>query len=102
MHRQTLFAITYNSDSTEGRGPTLTLGYAKSQELAVQIVTDPRFKKYSVWGVHSAIDAVKYNVKETELIIFETVDEAYVIPDEQTRQRALEKLTAEERRVLGL
>lgn len=102
MHRQTLFAITYNSDSTEGRGHTLTLGYAKSQELAVQIVTDPRFKQYCVWGVHSPTDAVKYNVRETDLVIFDTVDEAYVIPDEWTRQKALEKLTAEERRVLGL
>lgn len=102
MLRQTLFAITYNSDSTEGRGHTLILGYAKSQELAVQIVTDPRFSQYCVWGVHSPSDAVKYNVKETELTIFESVEEAYVIRDEWTRQKALEKLTAEERRVLGL
>lgn len=102
MITQELFAITYNSDSTEGRGHTVTLGYAKSKKLAEEIVSDPRFGRFCVMGVHHAPDCRKYNVDEKTILIFESVDEPFDLEKQKLREQALKKLSQEEREVLGL
>lgn len=102
MSSQNLFAITYNSDTTEGRGYTITLGYTHTRELADAIVSDPRFSKYCCMGFHSADECRKLNVRAAELRIFESVDELYDRELQAERQKALAKLDPRDRKVLGL
>ncbi|AYG47870.1 hypothetical protein DV532_26665 (plasmid) [Pseudomonas sp. Leaf58] len=102
MTSQNLFAITYNSDTTEGRGYTITLGYTHTRELADAIVSDPRFSKYCCMGFHNAEECRKYSVRPAELLIFESVDELYDREQEAERQKALAKLNPRERKILGL
>jgi len=102
MITQELYAITYNSDLTEGRGYPITLGFAKSEALAKAIVSDPRFGRYCCMGFHNAQDCQKYNVSPKSVLIFESVEEPFDLEKQKIRDKALAKLTSEERELLGL
>jgi len=102
MIAQEMFAITYNADQTEGRGHEITLGYTQTQELAEAIVADPRFKRYCVMGFHNPADCIKYNVRPKSVLIFEAIDDPYNLEKQKLRERALAKLSKEERQALGL
>jgi hypothetical protein len=102
MSREDVFAITYNADMAEGRGQTITLGYARTRELANAIVSDKRFSKYCCMGFHDAQSCVTRNVNPAQLAIFESVDELYDFDVQSERKKALEKLTQRERDLLGL
>jgi len=102
MTSQNLFAITYNSDTIEGRGYTITLGYTQTRELADAIVSDPRFSKYCCMGFHNAEECRQLNVRPAELLIFQSVDELYDREREAERQKVLAKLDPRERKILGL
>ena len=96
------YAITYNSDGTEGRGHEVTLGYARDKAVADAIVSDPRFARHCVMGVHNPASCVKNNVHRAKLHIFETPDEPWAVEEAALRKAALAKLTKEEKEVLGL
>lgn len=102
MSTQELYAITYNSDGTEGRGHELTLGYARTRAVADQIVTDPRFSRYCVMGVHNPESCKKYNVRLAQVAIFESASELWGKEDEALRESALKKLSYAEKEALGL
>jgi len=101
MINQDLFAITYNADLTEGRGHTIILGYTKTFELAKTIASDPRFSRYCCMG-HQNPDDWKHSVSQKPVLIFESVDEPFELEEQKLREKALAKLSQEERRVLGL
>jgi len=97
-----LYAITYNSDGTEGRGREIILGYAHTKEIAEAIVSNPRFARYCVMGVHNPESCRKYNVHRASVEIFETADGPWAEENEILRKAALSKLTQEEKEALGL
>lgn len=101
MITQDLFAITYNADLTEGRGHSIILGYTKTLELAKAIVADRRFSRYCCMGYQSP-DDWKHSVSQKPVLIFESVDEPFELEEQKLREKALAKLSPEERRVLGL
>lgn len=101
METQKLFEITYNSDQTEGRGYSKSLGYVKSIIQAHAIVDDPRWKKYCVMGVHTP--GKYYDVVERNIDVYDNAEEFWDKHDtEIKKQKALAKLTAEDRQILGL
>ncbi|AXH59717.1 hypothetical protein [Pseudomonas amygdali] len=102
MSTQELYAITYNSDGTEGRGREVTLGYTRSRAVADEIVSDPRFAKYCVMGVHNPESCKKYNVQRANVVIFESASDLWRKEDDALRESALKKLTHQEREALGL
>ncbi len=98
MNTQKLFAITSNSDTTEGRGRTIIHGYCKEKAHAVQIIEDERFyKKYGVMGCPAC--KAENDARETDIIIFDDPEEFF---KENLRLQALKKLTKEEKEALGL
>jgi hypothetical protein len=85
------FCITYNSDLTEGRGPSRTAGYATTPGVAGFIAAKcPR-----IMGV-SRSDQID------EIVIFESIEEFDMETREGIRKRAIAKLTPEEKAVLGV
>jgi hypothetical protein len=102
MKVETLFAITHNSDLTEGRGYTVILGYTRTQELANRIVSDKRFARWCGMGFHDAADCKKNNVRQQDVVIFENAEELYTRELDVERQKALAKLTDHDKQILGL
>jgi hypothetical protein len=102
MITDNLFSVVYNSDTTEGRGHMVTLGFTRSRELAEAIVSDKRFSKYCGMGFHNVADCCKFNVRPAEVVIFESVEDMYGRDEAAERQTALAKLTPHERKLLKL
>lgn len=101
MESYSLFAITSNSDTMEGRGHELVHGYTKTHDLAAEIVRDKRYSRFCSMGVQSVND-YKYMVREKHITVFSTVEDFFEnLPDER-RKRALAKLTPDEQKLLGL
>lgn len=98
------FAVMGNTDTTEGRGPLFTIARFYSETEAVAFC-----QQYgSRWGVFgSPLDPATY-VKVETIQIYNTVEEACEgvgIETENTKTQkaaALAKLTAKERKLLGL
>jgi hypothetical protein len=101
METLNLFAVTSNSDTTEGRGYTITHGYFHHNSIARAVVRDKRYRRYCTMGVQSPDDA-KYMVQEQSIIIFDSVEEFFQNTEEERRKRALAKLTPDEKKLLGL
>lgn len=102
MRCEKFFQVTHNSDQTEGRGYTISLGFLPSKEEALNVVTDPRYAKWCVMGYHDPKTA-HYNVRESEILIFDTAEEFWEYHSEEgKRKAALAKLNDEDIRVLGL
>jgi hypothetical protein len=81
-----VWAARINSDLTEGRGPMVAVGYYKTEDSALR-----RVEGQSTQGTDGeAIPVIVWDNLEEE--------KAYGA----TRERALAKLTAEERKVLGI
>ena len=97
------YEITKNSDSTEGRGVTVPTGICFWDKAdALLFVKSDRYRKYGVMGGLGSEYDIK--TKTTKLpVIYSSIEEYDKINDvENIRKQALEKLTAQERKVLGL
>ena len=101
METLELTQITGNSDTTEGRGPTIVKGYARNAEIAHAIVRDKRYARYCVMGVQTTND-YKYMTVPVTIRIFESVEDFFHNSKEEIRKRALAKLSADEREALGV
>lgn len=97
----TVFCVFYNSDFTEGRGPFVLDSVWISYEEAAKYIDN----KPGIQGVKQKWSSLnsEYNdwyIKELPLIrnleIKTAIDNAII------REQALKKLTAEERKILGL
>ena len=100
MQKIKVFELTYNSDSCEGRGHTLIAARFRNKRDAETVAQDERFyKKFCVMGI---CDKSGHNVREAEYTILDSAAEFFDDQNEQLRQQALRKLSAEERRALGL
>lgn len=96
MQHITCFEVYGNTDITEGRGPMKVAARFSEFEEAKKYVES---REYAEWCI---IDDDIKNIKESIIVIFDSVDELNLLKKEQIRSRALSKLTNEEREALGL
>tara|TARA_S200002703_G_scaffold127052_1_gene113653 strand:- start:3120 stop:3443 length:324 start_codon:yes stop_codon:yes gene_type:complete len=104
MEQHTYWQVLKNSDRTEGRGPMLPTDIAFTlQASALEFVKSDHYaKQYGVMGTPGS----DYCVKEVTVFVYESMDEYNENRpervEERKRQKALSKLSEEDRRVLGL
>ena len=103
MNQLTLYSITENMDKTEGRGPKRDTGiYFTRYGDALKFVNSEHYKKYAVMGVIGSYS--KYDVETKDLYIYDSFDEFDEKIQEESSKKAaaLNKLTGEEKKLLGL
>ena len=91
MQKIACFQSLINSDLTEGRGPMRHVGYFKFRPDAEDSV-----KGMGVMGVGNG------EVKQVEVIIYDDISEFNEGRKEEIKRKALNKLSYEEKRALGL
>lgn len=93
--------IYKNSDSTEGRGHDVEAAHFANHSDAVAVCKDERFyKKHGVMGMPMNPE---YDCKKRRMHVYESAQEYWDQHDEYNkRQRALNKLTEEDKKILGL
>jgi hypothetical protein len=94
------FALLVNTDTCEGRGPMKEHAYFSSRSEAEKVHNDPRF--YKRYGVMGTLGNVEYAVTAKTLKVFDTAEDYWNHSDSAAKQAALEKLTLDERILLGL
>ncbi|MDG7050636.1 MAG: hypothetical protein JRZ94_05475 [Nitrososphaerota archaeon] len=98
MKQVHVFAIMNNRDNTEGRGPLYPDAYFDKKEDAEKICHSPGYyKKHGVMGTDSC------EVSPVNMVIWESVEEYTENHEYQKKwQTAMDKLTEQEKRILGL
>lgn len=86
------FEVLTNSDLTEGRGHRVHVCYTSTRALAEEIA-----KGKGVMGTDADVVPMSKTIK-----VFDTMDEWNNNTKEAIREKALAKLTKEEREALGL
>ncbi len=99
MFTKKVFVVNRNSDQTGGQGPMIPFCYTDTKELALQIISSPIF--YTKYGVQCCKEG-DYLVKETELVVFSNFEEFALSEKSDAAKMALDKLTKEDKEVLGL
>ncbi len=94
------FEVMGHTDTTEGRGPLKVVARFSTYEVAEQYVKSKAYSRWCVMGCQSADDIKK--IHEATVMVLDTVGELEQMYTEEVRARALSKLSAEERKVLGL
>jgi ribosomal protein L20A (L18A) len=100
MQQIKCFEVKGNTDTTEGRGPMKVVARFSTYEAAVEYVKSPAYAEWCVMGYRSASDTNK--ISEVTLLILDSIDELEEGKKSAIRDRAIAKLTVEERKVLGL
>ena len=96
-----LFATTRNTDQTEGRGANVPTGYFRDRRIAEAVVMDKRYAQFCIMGVQTNSD-IKDMIDSKPINIYDSVEDFFNNLDGKVRERAIAKLSMEERRVLGL
>ncbi len=96
-----LFAVTSNTDLTEGRGATIVKGHFRERHIAEATVRDQRYSRYCVMGYQSSQDA-KFQVRDDTIRIYSSVEEFFGNTVEERKKRAIAKLTDDDLDALGL
>lgn len=95
------YVLMVNTDTVEGLGPSRPCAYFRNMYAAVSVCNDQRF--YSRHGVMGTPCDAKYVVQEHNITVYDSAEEYWEKHNENVkRENALKKLTAEERRLLGL
>lgn len=93
--------IYSNSDNIEGRGHDVEVAHFANHSDAVAVCKDERF--YKQHGVMGMPMNPEYACKKHRMHVYESAQEYWNQHDEHNkRQRALDKLTTEEKKILGL
>ena len=95
-----VFEVMGHTDTAEGRGPMKVVARFSNQTAAAEFVTSPAYSQYCVMGYQSIADLA--NIHETDLIIFDTINEVHEMMREELRASAIAKLSKAEREALGL
>jgi len=103
MKTYTLWAVQANEDTCEGRGRNRDILYTSDQATGLQIVKDPTFyKQYGVQGCIPYKNGMN-DVVNKIFNVFESFEEYQRSVDTEIKiQKALSKLTDEEKKLLGL
>lgn len=97
-----VWACQANHDRIEGKGGTYNVCYASTKDLALKIVTNPTYyKQYGIQGC-PPYKGGEYDVKEIEMVVYNTLEEYFDSVKNIAIKTALEKLTDEEKNLLGL
>jgi hypothetical protein len=101
------FVVTTNTDLCEGRGTTIPTRIAFEDESeALKFVQSRHYKKFAVWGQPIPEDCAKFHISKIEVNVFENMveyeEQHRFIEKEEKRRAALDKLTPEDRLILGL
>lgn len=94
------FEVLGHTDTTEGRGPMKVVARFSNKEAALLYVKSKRYAEWCVMGCLSSYDV--NNIKETTIIIMESVEEIDEAINMDRKARALAKLSDEEKKLLGL
>lgn len=99
MKSITYYQVYKNSDSIEGRGPSVGVVNFSKKIDAIHLTHNPEFiERHGLYG-HSA----GLGVSEKSIIIFDSYEEySDVHGKEHLRKIALAKLTKEDKKLLGL
>jgi len=95
------YEVIGNTDTTEGRGPMIVAARFSSREAAEKFVRSKAYAKWCVMGIQNAAYDLN-NIRESTIIIMDSVDEITLQTAEALKANALAKLTKEERAALGL
>lgn len=88
-----IYVTRQNSDLCEGRGPIVNVGYFTNREVAV-------YANSKIPGVFGTKNDC--SVQEIEVCTAQRIEDLVDFEKDQKRQKALSKLTIEERNLLGL
>jgi hypothetical protein len=97
MRTLTVFNVRGNTDTTEGRGNSIVLARANSEQLAQRIANTESF-----YGEHGVMGGPNLSVQEESVKVFETYEDFLIENNNSKVNAALRKLTKEEKKLLGL
>lgn len=102
MNIITLWACLANEDTNEGRGRNYEVCYASTKDLALKIIHNPTYYKHH--GVQSCEPDKGGGcyVKETKMVVYDTLEEYTNDGKNKAIKTALGKLTDDEKILLGL
>jgi len=95
------FEVYGHTDTTEGRGPMKVVARFFDHGEAVKFVQSKAYARWCVMGFQDTKYDVN-NIKEACIVVLDNVQELEQQQLEETKMRALAKLTKEERAALGL
>jgi hypothetical protein len=101
MQTVTCFEVYGHADTTEGRAPMKVVARFSTRDVAEHYVKSPQYRKWCVMGYQNPREDVK-NIRETQMVIFDSVEELTEQNNQAAKARALAKLTLAERKLLGL
>ena len=102
MQRLDVFDVLGHTDTNDGSGPMTVVARFRNRDTALEYVrTREYIDKWAVQGhpVRSSYEGAL--VVQTDLIIYDSVEELVQHNKEELRQHVLKKLTAQEREALG-
>lgn len=94
------YEVMGNTDTTEGRGPMKVVARFKTRTVVEMYVKSKSYARWCVMGYQSANDT--RNIKETTIMILDSMDELDEVRKNNLRESGLAKLTKEEKEALGL
>lgn len=100
MKKIKCFEVLGHTDTTEGRAPMKVVARFSNFHEAERYVTSKSYSQWCVMGYLSSND-IK-NIRESEIVILDSLDELELFDRENLRKQALAKLTKQERESLGL
>lgn len=90
-----------HTNTTDGMGPMKVLARFSSKEQAELYVKSKPYAKHCVQG-HQDWKYDKDNIKQASLVILDNADEIVEMRRQELRNKAIAKLSDEEREALGL
>lgn len=94
------FEVMGHTDTTEGRGPMKVVARFSTRVEAIRYTKSNSYASRCVMGYLSASDV--NNIRETTINIFDSFDEIEPMETAALKAAALAKLTAAEKRALGV
>lgn len=88
-----------HTETTEGRGPMTVAARFSTREQAEAFVKSKEYAKWCVMGYQREDDI--RNIREASIVILDSASELDQLNKEKLKERALAKLTKEERAALG-
>lgn len=95
-----VYGVYCSADRTEGRGPSVHTGlcFRSKSEAQKYVRSQDYANRYGVMGTTGS----DFDVRAMVLYIMDTVEDLNASRKEEARQKALAKLTEEDKQALGL
>lgn len=101
MQKIECYEVMGHTDTTEGRGPMKVVARFSTYSEANRYVQSKAYSAWCVMGYQNPQTDIK-NIRNTTIIIMDTVGEMEHMSLEELKTKALSKLTKEEISALGL